>query len=147
MKKALLILLVLTACSGDASDATTTSTVLPSESTITVPSDVTTTSDVAATTSTVAPVTTSTAAPTVQVEIEDGVVTGIDLLKVSLGDTVEVIITSDADGEVHVHGYDLFFDLQPGVPLDLSFVADVPGVFEVELEGSHLLLFEIEVTG
>ena len=73
--------------------------------------------------------------------------TGIELVEVSLGETVDVIITSDSAGEVHVHGYDLFFELEPGAPLDLSFVADIPGVFEVELEGSHLLLFEIEVTG
>jgi hypothetical protein len=27
-----------------------------------------------------------------------------------------------------------------------SLIADVPGVFEVELEGSHLLLFELVVS-
>jgi hypothetical protein len=29
----------------------------------------------------------------------------------------------------------------------VALTADVPGIFEVEVEGSHTLLFELEVTG
>ena len=147
MKKALVVFVVLTGCSGVVSDATTTSTSPPSESTTTSRSDLTSTSGATGTTNTSPPPTTSTTLPLPLVSIEGGTVTGIELVEVSLGETVDVIVTSDAAGEVHVHGYDLFFELEPGAPLDLSFVADIPGVFEVELEGSHLLLFEIEVTG
>jgi hypothetical protein len=64
-----------------------------------------------------------------------------------LGDQVSVWVLSDVDAEIHVHGYDLFFDATAGVPIEVSLLADLPGIFEVEVEGSHTLLFDLEVTG
>ncbi len=54
-------------------------------------------------------------------------------------------LTADVTDEVHVHGYDYYLDLTPGVAVELAFVADIPGIFEIELEGSGLLLFELVV--
>ena len=65
--------------------------------------------------------------------------------QVSVGDVVELHVTADATDEVHVHGYDVFGDVAPGSMAMLRFVADIPGIFEVELEGSGTLLFELEV--
>ncbi len=82
-----------------------------------------------------------------EIAVEDGEVVGGPLdLSVDLGSTVHVTVTSDVEDHVHVHGYDLFFDVGPGETTEIRFVADVPGVFEVELEGMHTLLMELEVS-
>ncbi len=80
-------------------------------------------------------------------EFVDGEVIGADVFDVELGDTVDIWIGSDVDDEVHVHGYDLTHDLEAGAPLHLSFVADVPGIFEVEIHTGHTILFELRVSG
>jgi len=59
---------------------------------------------------------------------------------------VSVWVLSDVDDEIHVHGYDLFFPAKTGIPIEITFAAEVPGIFEVELESTHNLLFELEVT-
>ena len=46
----------------------------------------------------------------------------------------------------HAHGYDIFLDLIAGQEDVLRFTANVPGIFEVELEGTGLLLLELEVS-
>lgn len=64
---------------------------------------------------------------------------------VPLGNTVRLFVTADADDAVHVHGYELTLDLAAGVPAELTFVADVPGIFEVELHGDGQPLCELRV--
>ena len=54
-------------------------------------------------------------------------------------------MTSDVAEEVHVHGYDLTVDLVPGQPGEVAFTADLPGAYEVELEGTGKLLFQLRV--
>lgn len=81
-----------------------------------------------------------------EIVVEGGeVVGGVETIDVDLGSTVHMIVVSDAAEHVHVHGYDLFFDVAPETPAQIVFTADVPGVFEVELEGSHTLIAELEV--
>lgn len=67
-------------------------------------------------------------------------------LAAALGDIVEITVESDVSEEIHVHGYDLFAAVSPDSPALIRFTADVPGVFEVELEESGTLLFELEVS-
>ncbi|MDX1468757.1 MAG: hypothetical protein R3258_05410 [Acidimicrobiia bacterium] len=55
-------------------------------------------------------------------------------------------VLSDIADHVHVHGYDLFFELVPSQTVEVSFEATAQGLFEVELESTHLLLLVIEVT-
>ena len=71
---------------------------------------------------------------------------GPDRFDVTVGDDVSIWLLSDVVDEVHVHGYDLFFVAKPGVPVEIAFTADVPGIFEVEMESSHLLLFDLQVS-
>lgn len=52
---------------------------------------------------------------------------------------------TDAADSVHVHGYDLLLDLEAGSSETLRFKADIPGVFEIELEENGLLLFQLQV--
>jgi hypothetical protein len=56
-----------------------------------------------------------------------------------------LIVRSDVADHVHVHGYDLMQDVAPGAPARISFRADAPGRFEVELEDRHLPLTELVV--
>lgn len=58
---------------------------------------------------------------------------------------VTLRVTSDVAGELHVHTYDLRADLVPGQSSDLTFLAKVPGVFDVELEGRSGKVLELEV--
>jgi heme/copper-type cytochrome/quinol oxidase subunit 2 len=66
-------------------------------------------------------------------------------VRVDLGQKVRVQVEADRAEEVHVHGYDLKGDVAPGKPAVIDFTANVPGVFEVELEESSLKLFELQV--
>jgi hypothetical protein len=64
---------------------------------------------------------------------------------VPLGETVTLTVTGDAADEVHLHGYDLTAPLAPGRTATLTFVADVPGVFEAELHGAGTVLLTLQV--
>lgn len=64
---------------------------------------------------------------------------------VKLGDEVTFRVTSDIDEELHVHGYDRKLELTAGTPAEVTFTADIPGVFEVELEHSGLKVAELKV--
>lgn len=64
---------------------------------------------------------------------------------VKRGDRVRIVVDADVTDEIHLHGYDLSTQVRPGRPGALTFRADAPGVFEVELEDAGLLLFELTV--
>ncbi len=79
------------------------------------------------------------------IDVAGGEVTGGGRYRVAVGSAVTVQITADVADEVHVHGYDLTTDTVPGEVASMTFTADIPGVFEVELEAAGLPLFELEV--
>ncbi len=66
-------------------------------------------------------------------------------VKLPLGTTVLLRITSDVADKVHVHGVDEYVDLTPGQQVEREFVADTPGVFEVELHDAGTLLTRLQV--
>jgi len=105
----------------------------------------------AAPTTTAAPPTTApaTTAPgrVIRVSFADGAVTGTTREQVRRGENVRLVVTSDVADEVHVHGYDLRADVAAGGTAEISFTADIPGVFEVELEDRHRRLLTLEVQG
>jgi ABC-type amino acid transport substrate-binding protein len=144
-RMALLLVAALLAAACGSEEVSTTTTL----STSTLPSTTTT----VATTATTAPTTTSTAAETttmgqaIDVFIEGGQVVGPGgRFSFSVGDQVSIWVLSDTPAEIHVHGYDVSFAAEAGVPIEVSLFADVPGIFEVELEETHTPLFELEVT-
>ncbi len=55
-------------------------------------------------------------------------------LRFTEGDTVRFRVVSDAPEEVHVHGYDIAKDLEPGKVVTVSFEGDITGIFEIEYE-------------
>jgi FtsP/CotA-like multicopper oxidase with cupredoxin domain len=82
----------------------------------------------------------------VQVRVAGGMVeTAQRRVRVSRGDRVRIQVQSDQADEVHVHGFDLSEEVGPGKPATVEFTADLPGVWEVELENAKRKLFDLEV--
>ena len=96
------------------------------------------------TTTTSGPINT-TGATTIEVGYAGGSITGGGRRSAALGQTVVIKVTSDIADEIHLHGYDKKADAAPGTVATITFVADKPGIFEVELEKKGLKLFELEV--
>ena len=87
-----------------------------------------------------------TAGQTIELEIIDGKLEGGARREaVNLGGEVTLRVSGNSRGGVHVHGYDLYVRLEEGAG-ELVFEASIPGVFEVEMEDSHTLLIQLEVS-
>ena len=61
------------------------------------------------------------------------------------GDTVRFRVVNDEADEVHVHGYDITQELEPGKVETISFKGDITGIFEIELHGSGAALGQLKV--
>lgn len=70
---------------------------------------------------------------------------GVQRIDLTLGEAVTLRVEADSDDEVHVHGYDLLADVGPGHPATIEFIADIPGQFEIELEGAGVVIVELTV--
>ncbi len=55
-----------------------------------------------------------------------------DEVEVGEGDWVKPVLTSEEPVEVHLHGYDLEREIEPGEPTALSFEADLTRRLEIE---------------
>ena len=68
-----------------------------------------------------------------RIRMRDGaVVGGPKDIEVTRGDTVRIVVTSDAPDEVHLHGYDITRNPEPGRPARFQFRAHAEGAFEIE---------------
>jgi hypothetical protein len=89
---------------------------------------------------------TTTPTPTPMVDpgplLEAGKVTRIEVHK---GDRVRFRAKSDTAEEIHVHGYDLSKEVAAGRTAQMSFVAAIEGIFEIEFEGTHTQIAELRV--
>lgn len=83
--------------------------------------------------------------PVIAVTVLDGEVTSVFSQSVTLGSHVVITINSDVADEVHLHTYDLKGDVVADGQLVFEFDADIAGIFEMELEGSHLQILELTV--
>ena len=82
----------------------------------------------------------------IEVEITDGAVrTDAETVELASGEPVRIVVTSDVDDELHVHGVDTTSVLVAGEPTTLELVFDEPGAYEVETHHSGLLLFQLLV--
>jgi hypothetical protein len=84
--------------------------------------------------------------PIFEIIVSNGEVNGPGRAEVRLGDVFIVRVVADVTDEVHVHGYDRFADVAPDMPAVIEVEAFIPGVFEVEMEGSGLELLLVEVS-
>lgn len=82
----------------------------------------------------------------VSVAISDGKVSPKPRrIEVAKDSRVRLLVTSDVDDAVHVHGYDVEEDLEAGRTTTVEFEVDQAGVFEVETHESELELLQLEV--
>ena len=134
----------LSACSG-ASSSSGAGTPQPTSP----PATSSTTSDDASASPTTPGATTSAAeddGQVVEITVANNKVSGPKgRVKVTLGEKVTLRVTSDVADEIHLHGYDKHADVEAGGTADLTFTANVPGVFEVELESRALQLAQLQV--
>ena len=117
-----------------------------SPETVATPSPATT-----AATSGTEPETTGTQAPpskpqTISIVVRNGRVRG-GLVHATLaqGQRAVILVRSDVEDEVHLHGYDVMRDVAPGAPARIAVRASLPGRFEIELEDRKLQIGELEV--
>lgn len=153
---ALIMVLLLTACTGDSGAGESTTTAPTSTTEAPVTSRRETTSTTAAVTSTTHQPTTTTAMastttqaeeePTALITVANGSVDGGGLIEVTQGDEVQIQVISDIVDMAHLHGYDIAADVGPQLVGTIEFVADIPGLFELELEESGLELGRLQVS-
>lgn len=98
------------------------------------PGPVVTTASTAASPSASVSVSPTAPAPTASFEVKGHkLVAGPRTVPVKLGTEVILEVLVDTADELHVHGYDKKVAVTAGNPTRVSFVATIPGVFEVEL--------------
>ena len=130
---AVVAVVLLTSGSDDDESETTSATATPT----------------ATATATAAPEETATPTPTPTPEPEVPVVDAgsgkVTNLRFKEGDTVRFRVRSDVADEVHVHGYDLMKDVEPGQTVTFSFPASITGIFEIELENAGEQIAQLRV--
>ena len=83
---------------------------------------------------------------TFTIRIQDGAPAGgAATFRVRQDDMVTFSISSDTEGEVHLHGYDLENKMTPGETVIFSFTANATGRFLIEIEGKEVELGYLEV--
>jgi hypothetical protein len=66
-------------------------------------------------------------------------------IELGQGDQLEVAIQSGVEDQFHLHGYDIFKDLQPGQKTTFNITLETPGEFEAELHHTEAQLFKLQV--
>lgn len=67
-------------------------------------------------------------------------------LELARGTTLELVITSDRHDSVHVHGYEVEIDAEPGATVRGSIVLDRTGRYEVESHEPALTILQLIVS-
>ena len=83
---------------------------------------------------------------TVDIRLSGGKADKVQTVRAKAGQLVVIRGTSDTAESLHLHGYDKSLELQPGKPAELSFTADVKGVFEIETHESEQLVAKLAVS-
>jgi hypothetical protein len=81
----------------------------------------------------------------IEIEFEGGQAPEVERVQLAVGETVELVVTSDQPGELHVHS-----DPEQTLAYDagttrLSLTIDRPGVVEVERHEPEALVLQLEV--
>ena len=82
----------------------------------------------------------------IRVSVADGKVTPKPRrVEVDQDSQVRLLVTSDVDDELHIHGYEVEAELEAGRPTTVEFPATQQGLFEVETHETELELLQLEV--
>ena len=67
------------------------------------------------------------------ISVKGGVLDGDpQTIEVKKNDVVQIVVSSDAPDEIHLHGYDIEKEAAPGKPARFKFKANVEGAFIME---------------
>jgi hypothetical protein len=66
-------------------------------------------------------------------------------VRLGVGETLTLTVTSDHDDELHIHGFDVEKELSAGVAQSVTVTGKDPGVYEVETHHPELRLLKIAV--
>lgn len=70
---------------------------------------------------------------------------GVQELTYNAGEPIRFRVRSDVADEIHLHGYDVAKDVDAGGTAEFDVPADIPGIFEVELEGREEQIARVTV--
>lgn len=83
---------------------------------------------------------------TLSIKVRGGKASGdTGRVRVPLGTPMVISVSSDVADEIHVHGYDRMVKMPAGGTASVAFIANMPGIFEVELENAKLPLLQLQV--
>jgi hypothetical protein len=66
-------------------------------------------------------------------------------VRLGVGESLTLRVTSDHDDELHIHGFDVEKELAAGVAQSVTVTGQEPGVYEVETHHPELRLLKIAV--
>ena len=96
---------------------------------------------------------TNTSTKTIDVEVEkfnlsvaEGVPEELQIIEVKLGTKAIIEVNSSVNTELHIHGYDLYIDIQKDKTQELAFDFNIAGEFEIEDHNSGYKVARIKVT-
>lgn len=88
----------------------------------------------------------------IEVRVANREVAGERVIRVTQGDTVTLRWITDEAAELHIHGYDIRFEISPAAPAEVEFLAHATGRYAVTSHGfgrahehGHETLVYIEV--
>ena len=92
-------------------------------------------------------VTTPAPKPSIQViTIKNGkAVGGVQTVTVKKGDRARFKVESDADHEIHLHGFDIAKDVKAGGSVTYNVKTDAPGIYEFEIEDTQTKIGQVKV--
>lgn len=135
---AAVLFVVLAGADDSGTDPTTTEDQTPADSTTTQPN--------AQETTTAGEPPEQEPPPIPRIVVRDGQpVGGVARLEYESGQRVRFVVRSDGADEVHVHGFDIKKDVPANGNVRFEFRADIEGVFEVELETTHVQIAELRI--
>jgi plastocyanin len=85
--------------------------------------------------------------PPIQViTIKNGkAVGGVQTVSVKKGDRARFKVVSDADHEIHLHGFDIAKDVKAGGSVTYNVKTDAPGIYEFEIEDTKTKIGQVKV--
>ena len=91
--------------------------------------------------------TATTPKPAIQViTITNGkAVGGVQTVTVKAGDRARFTVVSDADHEIHLHGFDIAKDVKAGGSVTYNVKTDAPGIYEFEIEDTGTKIGQVKV--
>lgn len=87
------------------------------------------------------------AKPAIQVVTIKGgkAVGGAQTITVKKGERARFKVVSDADHEIHLHGFDIAKDVKAGGSVSYDVKADAPGIYEFEIEETGTKIGQVKV--